>query len=185
MKSILLVVGHNNLDISVANKGLLESIKGKQGVTIHNLHEHDHLKKLYFNDEVIKAEQEKILQHNIILFQFPVQWYSKPAILKMWTDNVLAYGFAHGPNGDKLVGKAMAAVATTGVPTAAYTHEGYNKRLLKDYFFSLEQMAQYMKADYKGFLHIDASRSENEENHKAKTLENSKNYNDFIDSLLY
>jgi NAD(P)H dehydrogenase (quinone) len=45
----------------------------------------------------IKNEQAKILWADLIIFQFPVWWYSVPAILKGWFDRVLAYGFCYGP----------------------------------------------------------------------------------------
>lgn len=42
----------------------------------------------------ILAEQEKIRQADLIIFQFPLWWYAVPAILKGWADRVLANGFA-------------------------------------------------------------------------------------------
>lgn len=44
----------------------------------------------------IAAEQAKILWSDVVLFQFPLWWFSMPAILKGWVDRVFAYGFAYG-----------------------------------------------------------------------------------------
>lgn len=44
----------------------------------------------------IKAEQEKLLWADAVIFQFPLWWYGMPAILKGWVDRVYAFGFAYG-----------------------------------------------------------------------------------------
>jgi NAD(P)H dehydrogenase (quinone) len=31
-----------------------------------------------------------------VIFQFPLWWFSMPAIMKGWIDRVYAYGFAYG-----------------------------------------------------------------------------------------
>ncbi|MFJ5624710.1 NAD(P)H-dependent oxidoreductase [Peribacillus loiseleuriae] len=43
----------------------------------------------------IQEEQEKLLWANFIIFQFPLWWYSVPAILKGWSDRVFASGFVY------------------------------------------------------------------------------------------
>ncbi len=68
----------------------------------------------------IDVEQARLLAHDIIVFQFPLYWYSTPSLLKEWQDLVLEYGFAYGPGGDKLKGKRFLAVITTGGRPAAY-----------------------------------------------------------------
>jgi len=55
----------------------------------------------------VAAEQQRLLDHDVILFQFPIFWYSTPSIVKEWQDLVLEHGFAYGKNGDKLAGKHM------------------------------------------------------------------------------
>lgn len=44
----------------------------------------------------VKAEQEKLLRADALILQFPLWWFSMPAILKGWIDRVYAYGFAYG-----------------------------------------------------------------------------------------
>jgi NAD(P)H dehydrogenase (quinone) len=46
--------------------------------------------------EDVKAEQEKLLWADMLILQFPLWWYSMPAILKGWVDRVYAFGFAYG-----------------------------------------------------------------------------------------
>jgi glutathione-regulated potassium-efflux system ancillary protein KefG len=49
----------------------------------------------------IEAEQEKLLTaHDVIALQFPLYWYSTPALLKEWLDLVWLHGFAYGEDGN-------------------------------------------------------------------------------------
>ena len=43
----------------------------------------------------VSAEQEKLLWADAVIFQFPLWWFSMPAILKGWVDRVFARGFAY------------------------------------------------------------------------------------------
>src|SRR5882757_3031139 len=42
----------------------------------------------------IAAEQRKVLEADALILQFPLWWFSMPAILKGWVDRVYAYGLA-------------------------------------------------------------------------------------------
>ena len=44
----------------------------------------------------IAAEQAKLLWADAVIFQFPLWWFSVPAILKGWFERVYAYGFGYG-----------------------------------------------------------------------------------------
>jgi len=48
-----------------------------------------------------------LLEHDRIVLQFPMYWYSMPPLLKKWLDDVLTYNFAYGSKGDKLKGKDL------------------------------------------------------------------------------
>ena len=89
----------------------------------------------------IDAEQAQLLEHDAIVFQFPVYWYSTPSLLKEWQDLVLEYGFAYGHNGDRLRGKLFIPVVTAGGPRDAYTASGRNHFTLRNLFSPLEQTA--------------------------------------------
>ncbi|MDD7911530.1 NAD(P)H-dependent oxidoreductase [Pseudovibrio exalbescens] len=85
----------------------------------------------------VETEQTLLLAHERIVFQFPWYWYSAPAVLKAWIDQVLSYGFAYGPNGDKLKGRECLVLVSTGGPAESYHAGGYNQftmdELLKPY----------------------------------------------------
>ena len=44
----------------------------------------------------VKDEQQKLLWADAVILQFPLWWFSMPAILKGWVDQVYAYGFGYG-----------------------------------------------------------------------------------------
>ncbi len=88
--------------------------------------------------EDVKAEQEKLLWADMLILQFPLWWFTMPAILKGWVDRVYAYGFAYGVGehsdhrwGDRygegrLSGKRAMLVVTTGGWEAHYSPRGVN-----------------------------------------------------------
>ncbi|EPN3957054.1 NAD(P)H-dependent oxidoreductase [Vibrio alginolyticus] len=45
----------------------------------------------------------------LMIFMFPLYWYSTSAILKKWPDLALEYGFAYGSEGRALTGKTFLA----------------------------------------------------------------------------
>jgi NAD(P)H dehydrogenase (quinone) len=81
-------------------------------------------------NEILKAEMEKVREADFILFQFPLWWFSVPAVLKGWFDKVFAMNFAYG--GGKIYdtgyfkGKKAMLSVTTGGPEILYTKDGLN-----------------------------------------------------------
>jgi NAD(P)H dehydrogenase (quinone) len=86
----------------------------------------------------VRAEQEKLLWADVLILQFPLWWFSMPAILKGWVERVFAYGFAYGVGehsdkrwGDRygegtLAGKRAMLVVTAGGWEAHYAARGVN-----------------------------------------------------------
>lgn len=86
----------------------------------------------------VRAEQEKLLWADTIIFQFPLWWYTMPAILKGWVDRVFTYRFAYGVGehsdtryGERygegtLAGKKALLSVTIGGPAAHYSPRGIN-----------------------------------------------------------
>ena len=89
----------------------------------------------------VAAEQSRLLEHDVMLFQFPLFWYSVPSLLKEWIDLVLEHGFAYGKGGDKLLGKRMMAAVSAGSPEEAYAAHGFQRHPLRTYLLPLEQTA--------------------------------------------
>jgi len=90
----------------------------------------------------VNVEQQRLLDHDVIVFQFPLFWYSTPSIIKEWEDLVLEHGFAYGLDGDKLAGKCMMLAVTGAGPKDAYSHEGYQNFPIRTFLTPLEQTAR-------------------------------------------
>jgi NAD(P)H dehydrogenase (quinone) len=88
--------------------------------------------------EDVKAEIEKLLWADTLILQFPLWWFSMPAILKGWVERVYARGFAYGVGeqsdkrwGDRygegtLAGKHAMLLVTTGGWEEHYGARGVN-----------------------------------------------------------
>lgn len=78
----------------------------------------------------IVAEQRKVEEAELVIFQFPLYWFSVPAIMKGWMDRVLAQGFAFSMekmynNGIFKDKKAMLSF-TTGATESMFRPDGIN-----------------------------------------------------------
>ena len=86
----------------------------------------------------IALEQSKLLWADTVIFQFPLWWFSMPAIMKGWVERVYAYGFAYGVGehndshwGDRygegtLAGKRAMLMVTAGGWQPHYSARGIN-----------------------------------------------------------
>lgn len=83
----------------------------------------------------IAGEIERLNAADLVLFYFPVWWFSEPAILKGWFDRVLAMGIAW--DGGKIYengmlrGKKAMVVAVAGGPEEYYQPLGKHRATLK------------------------------------------------------
>jgi putative NADPH-quinone reductase len=96
----------------------------------------------------VNVEQQRLLDHDVILLQFPLFWYSTPSILKEWQDLVLEHGFAYGSGGDKLAGKRLMLAISAAGPEDAYTSGGYQHYPLRDFLRPLEQTARLCEMSF-------------------------------------
>ena len=94
-------------------------------------------KDLFVDD--IKHEMQKFDWADIIIFNFPLWWFSVPAILKGWVDRIFAMGFAYGAgkgvyeNGF-FKDKTAFCCITTGGPESSFEANGRNGELEKILF---------------------------------------------------
>lgn len=152
MKSILVLYAHPAPRHSTANKQMIAAAQSIDNVTFVDLY----ARYPRFKIDIDK-EQEQLLAHDIIVFQFPLMWYSTPSILKEWQDLVLEYGFAYGEGGKALAGKCLLPVITVGGPEQAYQADGYNNHRLQTFLTPLEQTAALCSMQYLPPLALFAS----------------------------
>lgn len=151
MKKTLVVVAHPNMTESKISKRLCHAIKDIPNLTLHNLYEH------YSESTMIDVahEQQLLLNHDRIIFQFPLYWFSTPSLLKEWQDKVLTYGFAYGKEGNKLTQKEFKVVVTTGSSETVYQPGGYHDFTISEILRPLQAMAQFTQMIFTQSFIID------------------------------
>ncbi|MGD9419885.1 MAG: NAD(P)H-dependent oxidoreductase [Verrucomicrobiota bacterium JB025] len=137
MERTLIVFCHPALEKSRTNRALIEGVADLDGVTVSDLYER-------YPDFLIdvKREQDQLVEHERIVWQFPLFWYSTPSLMKEWMDVVFQYGWAYGRGGNALAGKRVKAVVTTGADAGSYTAEGFNGHTVRDLLLPLERSAR-------------------------------------------
>lgn len=143
MKKVLVLLAHPRSDRSEVNIVMAGDARKLEGVTLVDLYAE------YPTFEIdVEREQRRLLEHDIIVFQHPVYWYSCPALLKEWQDLVLEYGFAYGPDGGSLEGKVLVNAVTCGARREVYCRDGGYGHELKDFFTPFEQTARLCRMHY-------------------------------------
>lgn len=92
------------------------------------------------------AEQRKLLEAELLIFQFPLWWFGLPAILKGWVDRVFAAGLIYGGGKwytqGQFRGKRAMLSLTTGGPASIYSPRGLNGNL-DDILFPIQHGILY------------------------------------------
>lgn len=134
---VLVLFAHPMPARSRLNRRFVEAIGGVPGVTVHDLYE------AYPDQWIDVAEEQRLLTlHDTIVFQHPFYWYSTPALLKEWQDQVLTFGWAYGPGGTALRGKRFLSALTTGGTAEAYTPEGMHGTTIEALLAPIRQTAR-------------------------------------------
>jgi len=112
----VLLLAHADFGNSRANSALLRGVADVPGLEMTQLYE------LYPDGRIdVPAERERLLRATRLVFQFPLQWYSTPALLKQWEDVVLTPLFYFEPEiAAATAGLPLFAATTTGGPPASY-----------------------------------------------------------------
>ncbi|EGQ7853204.1 NAD(P)H-dependent oxidoreductase [Vibrio vulnificus] len=156
---VLVIYAHPSQHRSEVNAPLFAAAQAVDGVTCVDLYaEYPQF------DINIDKEQARLLEHDVIVFQFPLYWYSTPALLKEWQDLVLEYGFAYGTDGMALQDKLMLCVVSAGGKEEAYKAEGYNHFTIRQLLAPIEQMAALTSMHYLPPFAIFGARTALEEN---------------------
>ncbi|MCC9621825.1 NAD(P)H-dependent oxidoreductase [Thalassospira sp. MA62] len=141
--STLVILAHPNLKASRVNKAWKEALEQHDEVTVHDLY------ATYPDFKIdVAREQQLLLSHDRIVFQFPFYWYSSPALLKEWQDVALSYGWAYGQSGTRLHGKEFVLAVSTGGPADAYRPDGYNRFTMEELLSPFRAMANLTGMTY-------------------------------------
>ena len=135
-RKVLIQFANPNIQRSRVNRSLLAQVEQLPHVTVNKLYET--YPDFFIN---VKREKELLEQAQLLVFHHPFYWYSSPAIIKEWQDAVLEYGWAYGPEGDKLRGKDFMMAVTTGGGPQAYQPDGNNRFTIQEFMRPFEQTA--------------------------------------------
>lgn len=106
MKTIILVF-HPDLAHSRVNKTLVNALG--QEIEVRDMYQ------LYPDFKIDVATEKRYLERaERIVLQFPLYWYSSPALLKQWLDDVLEFGWAYGVGGNALKQKELLLAVSPG-----------------------------------------------------------------------
>ena len=142
-KRIAILFFHPLAHKSRINRVLIHSVKDLEGVTLKYMYD------LYPDFHIdVKAEQQDLLDHDIIIWQHPFYWYSGPSLLKEWIDLVLEHGFAYGSEGRALEGKEVMSTITTGGRDEAYVADGRNRHSIKQLLAPFEKTVHLCRMNY-------------------------------------
>jgi glutathione-regulated potassium-efflux system ancillary protein KefF len=116
---ILVVHAHPYPSRSRAGAALLRALDGVPQLQVRSLYE------LYPDFDIdAEAERRALEAAALVVLLHPIYWYTTPALLKHWFDQVLVRGWAYGEGGTALRGKDCLWVPTTGGDEQAYSASG-------------------------------------------------------------
>ncbi|MCM3760884.1 NAD(P)H-dependent oxidoreductase [Alkalihalobacillus oceani] len=141
----LIVVAHPSMEASVVNKRWLKELKTQpEKYTVHDLY------KAYPDWKIdVEKEQKLIEAHDSLILQFPIQWFSCPALLKQWLDDVFTYGWAYGSKGSHLKNRKVALAVSAGIRQSDYSEQGRYQYTLEQLLIPFETTFSYCQADYR------------------------------------
>lgn len=137
IRRILLLFAHPAPHKSRVNRRLVAEAERIDGVTVRHLYE------IYPDFLIDVREEQRLLEnHEVIVFQHPMYWYSAPSLVKEWMDLVLEHGWAYGTGGTALHGRIFAQAVTTGGGKDAYCGGGKNHHTVREFLLPFEQSAR-------------------------------------------
>ena len=140
MADILVLAAHPQLEHSRVTRTLMRVAARAPGsasrIEVRDLYA---LYPDYWIDTAV--EQAALAAARLVVWLHPVHWYSMPPLMKLWLDEVFAFGWAYGPGGQALRGKDLWLVASTGGPASSYRPDGYNRYFFDAFLHPYEQTA--------------------------------------------
>ena len=133
---ILVLTAHPQMEMSRITRALMKAAAGVPRVQVRDLY------ALYPDYLIDVATEQTLLQTaQLVVWQHPIHWYHMPPLMKLWVDEVLAFGWAYGPEGNALRGKDLWLVASTGGPDDSYRPSSYNRYHFEAFLPPYEQTA--------------------------------------------
>lgn len=135
---IVVIFAHPYPRHSRACAALLRAIAGLPGLEVRSLYDR------YPDFDIDAAAERSALEPaRLVVWMHPLYWYTGPALLKLWLEQVLVKGWAYGEGGTALAGKDCLWVSTTGADAAAYSPTGKHAHAFDAFMPVMEQTARF------------------------------------------
>lgn len=95
-----------------------------------------------------KVETDRLFDHDIIIFQFPMHWYSTPAILKEYQDRIILAEHAYSPAGKAFVSRFFFCALSTGGTTDNFGPGSRNNYSVLEFLRPQEQTMRAVGMTY-------------------------------------
>ena len=147
--NVLIISGHPDLSQSYANSTILKEIKKLEpDFKINDLSGN------YPDFKIdVETEQAKLIEADVIVWQFPIQWFSTPAIFKKWLDDVLVHGFAYGSTGKFLKDKKVILSVTIGGEAHEYAKDNRFRHTVQEFLTPVIETVPYCNMDFAGLIY--------------------------------
>ena len=135
---ILILLAHPYPHRSRACAALVDAVRDLPSIEVRSLYD------LYPDFDIDRgAEQAALARAQLVVWLHPLFWYTVPALMKHWFDDVLVRGFAYGEGGGALGGREVLWAVTTGGDDTAFSAQGRHMRPFDDFVPVVEQVARY------------------------------------------
>jgi len=135
---IALIHAHPYPRRSRACAALTEAIRDLPGVELRVLYE------LYPDFDIdADAERSALERAKLVVLLHPLYWYTSPALLKLWFEQVFTKGWAYGEKGTALAGKECLWVTTSGGDEQAFSALGRHGHEFAAFAPVVEQTARF------------------------------------------
>jgi glutathione-regulated potassium-efflux system ancillary protein KefF len=139
MADVLVLVAHPDIARSRVNRALAAQAHQLPPASV----EVRDLYALYPDFDIdVAAEQAALAAARTVVLVHPLQWYSMPALMKLWFDEVLAFRWAYGPGGRALAGKCLWLVVSAGGSADSYRTSGSNGHAFEQFLPAYRQTAE-------------------------------------------
>jgi len=121
MSDRLVLAAHPDLADSRVTRQLVGRARTADGVALRDLYD---LYPDYLVD--VAAERAALADARLVVLLHPLHWWGMPALLKLWVDEVLGFGWAYGAPGAgaALAGKHLWLVSSAGSSAASFAADG-------------------------------------------------------------
>ncbi|MDO4903633.1 MAG: NAD(P)H-dependent oxidoreductase [Limosilactobacillus sp.] len=161
---------HPNFAGSRVNKALVKAAEDA-GFEVRDMY------KLYPDFKIdVKAEQKVFEEADRMVWEFPVYWYSAPALFHQYAQDVFEYGWAYGHDATALHGKELLIATTVGAHN--YGHDNFVKYDVHEIFRPFQAISRLLGTTYlKPFEVIGASTIDDDQLAQA-----AKDYVEYLNS---